>query len=324
MKKYTFPILTLLVVSNLIAQKSVDIDQLVFEKTENNSLVYSQYAAEAKLMTKTTPSSSIFLDLGAGFADIVQSKDNTLRAKAEIVLSVKNSKRIEKELRDIELYIEERGDQIRLVSKFDYDDDNSEVGGGFFSSPERKINIKVYVPENLQLKIEDRSGDLLIQDLANNLKLRDASGGIKINGLEGNLIISDNSGDIRLNNINKSGGEDKTVKIVDSSGGIYLQDISGDTEIDDTSGEINVLNLRGALAIDDTSGGIDVRNIGGDSKVKDTSGDMSLVSIEGNVTISDTSGGIYVDTVSEDVIVRSDGSGSFTTKNVQGSISKRG
>jgi len=49
-----------------------------------------------------------------------------------------------------------------------------------------------------------------------------------------------------------------------------------------------------------------------------------LVSIDGNVTISDTSGGIYVDTVSKDVTLRRDGSGSFTTKNVKGNITKRG
>ena len=324
MKKIAFLTLSLLSNYSLLAQKTINLSDLVFEKTQNKSVVYVQYIAEARLSAKTTSDQRITLDLGAGSAEIYQSKDDVLRAEAEIILSVKNDKRIEKELEDLELFIADNGNEMKLVSDFDYEQKESSVPSGFFSSPERKVNIKVYVPANLYLKVSDRSGDLSIEDIANNLKLKDTSGAIRIDGLEGNLNLTDNSGEIVIKNLNKENTEGMIVKIRDSSGGIYLSDINGETEIDDTSGEIEVVNLGGALEIDDTSGGIQAKNIGGDTRIVDTSGEITLRSISGNVTISDTSGGIYVDNVTKDVNLKRDGSGSFITKNVKGNILKRG
>lgn len=223
-----------------IAQTSVDISQLEFEKTDNKSVVYTQYAAKTRLSEKINADTRIELDLGAGFAEVVQSNDETVRAEAEIILSVKNEKRIAEALEDLELYLDNDGDKIELVSRFDYKEDENNGSSGFFSSPERRINIKIYVPKNHDIKLRDRSGDLEINGITNNIRLTDGSGGIRIDGLEGNLNLNDNSGEIVLKNINIEATNSMIVKIRDASGGIYLKDVNGDTEIDDTSGEIDI------------------------------------------------------------------------------------
>ena len=308
------------------AQTEVDLSQLAFERTSNKSAVYTQYSAKTKLSASASSKNQIILDLGAGSAEVVQSQDGRLKAKAEIVLSVKNKNRISKELEDLELYIEEDGESLKLVSTFDYQESNrKEISGGFFSSPERKVNIKVYVPQNIKVRLKDRSGDLEINGISNDLQVSDGSGAIRIDNLNGNLDLKDNSGEISIANMNQNADPGEfTVRVRDSSGGIYLKDINGDTEIDDSSGDIEVTNIGGKLTIDDTSGSIVAKNIGGDSKVVDTSGEISVYSVQGSVTIYDTSGGIYVDTVTEDVTLKRDGSGSFVTKNIEGKIVKRG
>jgi len=52
----------------------------------------------------------------------------------------------------------------------------------------------------------------------------------------------------------------------------------------------------------------------------DTSGGIEVTRLNGSVEVSDTSGGIYINQVSEDVIVRRDGSGGLTVRNVDGEI----
>lgn len=306
------------------AQKTVDLSQLIFEETETNAVIYKQFTAETVLSIQTATDQRISLDLGAGSAKLYQSVDNKLRVEAEIVLTLKNEKKIGAELKDLELYIAEKGDEVKLVSTFDYNDDDENAAGGFFSSPERKINLKIYVPKDLPLKVVDRSGDISIKDLINNLALTDGSGAITIDGLEGSLNLIDHSGGIDIKNINRQQTELLDISIKDYSGGLYVKDVKGNTKIVDASGEIVVNNLIGELSIRDNSGGIRVKNVQGETKVSDSSGEVRLVGIDGNVIISDSSGGIHVEDVSQDVTVKRDGSGSFTTKNIGGSIVKKG
>ena len=326
MKNYFTCVATLLVTLGSMAQTQVDLSELSFKETESQTALYVQYAAKTRLSTETTSQSKIVLDLGSGFAEVVQSQENRLKVRAEIVISLKNKKKIAQELEDLELYIEHEGSNVKLVSKFDYNNEDKKIFKGFFSSPERKINVKIFIPKDLPVKLKDRSGDLAINNITNDVRLSDGSGSIRIDGLDGDLNLKDNAGDIALDNLNQriADADSKTVKIIDSSGSIYLKNANGQTEIDDSSGDIEITNLGGSLEIDDTSGSIRAENVGGDTIVDDTSGEITINSVDGSITISDTSGGIYVDTVSKDVTLKRDGSGAFSTKNVQGSINKRG
>ena len=122
----------MLSLTTAFAQSQVDISQLAFERTPNKGAVYLQYAAKTKLSASAKSANQIILDLGAGSAELVQSDDERLKAKAEIVISVKNKKRISREVEDLELYIEEDGDNLKLVSTFDYQDSKKgDISGGF-------------------------------------------------------------------------------------------------------------------------------------------------------------------------------------------------
>ncbi len=310
-----------LCVNGLSAQKSVDFSKLVFEETDNNSLVYTQFVAKTSLSTPVSNDQKVFMDLGAGEALVFQAKDDQLYVEAEIVTSVRNEKKIAEDLRkNLDLSIKVTDDKVRLTSIFDYNDEDDKISNGFLSSPERRVNLKIYVPANRKIDLKDRSGDLEINEIENDIKIVDNSGGIRIDGLEGNLRLIDHSGEIAIKNVNLKQTEEMEIEIDDTSGAIYLTNARGETIIDDTSGEIKIRNLDGSLEIDDTSGGISAKEIKGNSKVDDTSGEITLVGIDGNVSIADSSGGIYVDDVSKDVTLRRDGSGSFTTRNIKGDV----
>jgi len=296
--------------------------ELVLEKTDSKSMFYDQYSGKIELEVPTRSSDNIKLDLGAGSKEIYQSDNNVISVKAEVILSAGKSasayKIVEKFL-TLEFTREEN--TVIFTSMFDFDDSEDEVSGkNFFTAPERKVNLTVYVPKDLDLKIIDRSGELEIADIENNLIVKDGSGGLEISGVIGNLKVVDHSGDLLIKDINEGSDGDYEINIKDYSGGLRVKNVKGKTSIDDNSGELSVSKLKGSLKVYDTSGAIYLKNIIGDSRIDDTSGEINAEKIDGTIIISDTSGGININEVSKDVIVKRDGSGSIRTTNIGGIV----
>ena len=163
----------------------------------------------------------------------------------------------------------QRGNQAELVAEFD-------TSVNFNRSP--YIDIKLTVPAQMMLDINDGSGDMSISGTRAGIKLVDGSGDINIEG-GAKLNIDDGSGDILISNT--QGG----ITLEDGSGAVNLSNIQGDVSIEDGSGELTVRHVQGLVSIDDGSGDINVTDTQGLTIIEAGSGDLRFDNINGPVSM---------------------------------------
>lgn len=185
-----------------------------------------------------------------------------------------------------QLELSDSGKTALLVSKI-------KSHSGFWNGDSPHIDLKVTMPANMMLNVDDGSGSTSI---------------ININGA---IDVKDGTGELTIKNIANN------LKINDGSGGLYVSDIFGNVSIVDGSGELELSDVNGNLNINDGSGSLDLKHISGNVIVEDGSGDLTIKNIAGMVTIDDGSGGIDVDQVGGLTIIES-GSGALRVKNVKG------
>lgn len=131
----------------------------------------------------------------------------------------------------------------------------------FFNNNDTRINLTVRVPMQLNLDVDDGSGE------------------ISITNIDGDVDIDDGSGEISIANITGD------VYIDDGSGPIYAHDLGGDIEVDDGSGEIEVRNAAGTVTISDGSGNIDVDGATNFVLDSDGSGNVDFDNISGTIEL---------------------------------------
>ncbi len=143
-----------------------------------------------------------------------------------------------------------------------------------------RIDLTVEVPAGMEADIEDSSGEMNLHGLGN-LRIDDSSGEIVIQGSSGSIWIDDSSGEIEIT------GVVGDVEIDDGSGGIRVVDVEGSVMVSDGSGEVEVESVTGNVIIrNDGSGSIEVDGVGGDFVVRnDGSGSIRHDNVEGNVEI---------------------------------------
>ena len=208
---------------------------------------------------------------------------------------------------EYELTLEQDGKQAKLIAQ-----NKSRIGLSFYSGQSPHIDVVVTVPSNLNLDIDDGSGNIVISAMQSNINVEDGSGSIEINSGK-NLTIEDGSGDINLENIYGN------LDLTDGSGSIYINHVKGNAEIDDGSGETSISNVQGSLNIDDGSGDLVVKYIDGAVKIEDNSGDMLIEHIGSSVTIDDGSGDIRVN-YAKGLTITESGSGDVNINNISGPV----
>ena len=151
---------------------------------------------------------------------------------------------------DFTLTLKDKGNRAELVARAS-NSNNWQV-----NSPGPKINLTVTVPSNLNLIIDDGSGDIEIKQVRGDIEIDDGSGSISIDGGQ-HIEIEDGSGEITVSNTQGN------LKVDDGSGDIHANQILGTVTIDDGSGSISI-NGAGGLVIEDSgSGGLQIKNIKG-------------------------------------------------------------
>ncbi len=271
------------------------------------------------------------IDCGAGYLQIKGVEGlATIEVEAEIYIEGMKKSKAEDFIEDnMNLSLRDRGKTARLISEFD----NSGFSFGLFTGYRSAgINLTIKVPKNMILDIDDGSGEIIIEDIENEIDINDGSGDIEIENVIGRLDISDGSGDLRLTdtegNIRLEDGSGEitfeningNIDIDDGSGDIEFDKIIGSIELDDGSGEIDANEIEGDFFIDDGSGDIDLRDVTGDVEIDDSSGDMEITKIGGTVIVDDGSGSILIDDVRGDVEIIDDDSGRCRITNVDGRV----
>jgi len=192
------------------------------------------------------------IDSGSGSLKVTgNSSLSTIEVKAEIIVKGKSDKDAAEYIRkNVVLTLEKKGDKAVLVSRFK----NKLFSGS------RVINLKVSLPKNIHLDVDD------------------SSGGVSIQNITGDIYVDGGSGEVEVENIHGN------VKIDDGSGSTSVKNVEGNVSIDDGSGSIDVNRVSGSVVVDDGSGSIDIDGVGGDVHIKDDgSGSLSITDVKGKV-----------------------------------------
>ena len=228
----------------------------------------------------TLPAAGISLldiDCGAGFLKVrgVEGLDN-IEVEAEIEITRMSDRKAQDFVKKkLDLTLKKRGSRAYLVSQF-----KSYVS--VLSIGSKLINLTVRIPKEMELVIDDGSGETEIDNITGDIELDDGSGEIIIQDVTGNLEIDDSSGELTIENIRGH------VRIDDSSGDLILEDIQGEITIDDGSGSIRVRDCLGDVTISDGSGSIRINNIEKDVIIKRAgSGGVSINNVKGRVIRQD-------------------------------------
>lgn len=208
------------------------------------------------------------IDASAGSLDVVGTATGSIRAGGKACGSTPSR------LDGIELTSERRGDEVLIRVDID------SARGLFFTRTYAYLDLKVELPEGMEVEIDDGSGE------------------INVSGV-GPLDIDDGSGSITVR-------DSGTTRIDDGSGSIELVDITGDVSIEDGSGEIEIERVSGNVRIDDGSGSMEIVGIGGDVIIEDDgSGSIRVTDVKGDLRVGDHgSGGISFDRIDGKVSVR--------------------
>jgi len=214
---------------------------------------------------------SINIECGAGYLKVSGNENlSEIRVRAEISIPYASQSRAREIIEnELDLSLETRGGRAVLRSE------HHRVAGGLFRRDYSVVvNLTVVVPENLQMRINDGSGEIDIRNLMGNLSINDGSGETNINDIRGDVSIDDGSGELAVS------------------------EVTGNLDIDDGSGEIMVRRVQGNVNVDDGSGNMDIADVGGSITIRDGSGNITVRDVDQDVQVRESgSGGVWIENV---------------------------
>lgn len=213
-----------------------------------------EYSEVKKLDASAEGVTHFDIDCGSGFLKVkgVEGLDKIM-VEAEIV--VKNVRRD-----DVQEYIERRvrleletdGNRAYLKSKTENSD---------WSRGNAYVNLRIEMPKNMDLTIDDGSGSMEIRNITGDLTVDDGSGSLDIEKISGN------------------------VRVDDGSGSVEIWDITGDVDVDDGSGSMTIEKIDGSVTVRDGSGSINIDGISKDVDIREAgSGGVNIYDVKGTVS----------------------------------------
>jgi hypothetical protein len=196
--------------------------------------------------------SALEVEAGAGSLEIIGvSGTDEIVVTATILVPEDDADKARKKINShLVLSLEKKGNHAVLKGYF------KDGFMNFGDSP--LVQLEVRVPQELDLKVDDGSGSIVVENVAGNIELEDGSGSISMMNVGGNVEIDDGSGSITVEGVRGD------LIIGDGSGSIKVREVAGSVTVDDGSGSINVSDVEQDLIIeDDGSGSLDFSNIGG-------------------------------------------------------------
>ena len=195
----------------------------------------------------------LVIDCGSGFLHVAGEESlRSIEVEAEIIVKGKNDKDIEDYVKDnVKLELKKQGNRAVLVSMFKNQFPN-------MSFRERVINLTVTLPKDMDVEVDDGSGEVKIGQINGNIQIDDGSGEIIIRDIQGDVDIDDGSGTIDVRDVTGS------VTVDDGSGTIKVTDIGENVKVSDGSGSIYIDGIEGDVIIkNDGSGSVSIQNVKG-------------------------------------------------------------
>lgn len=179
--------------------------------------------------------------------------------------------------KDYQIVMEEADGKLVLEEKFER---GSYSGNSYWT---------VEVPENVTMKLNTGSGDLVVSSLSANIKANSGSGDVQLSAVKGQLDFNTGSGDFEIEDA------DGELDINTGSGNITLRNSKGTYDVNAGSGDIRFDRVSGDFQVNTGSGDIKANNvtIAGNSKFNTGSGNASVslaAELKSSISINSGSG----------------------------------
>ena len=193
-------------------------------------------------------------DVGAGFLKIrgIEGLDR-IEVEAEFIVKKISDAKARDFIRDKLVFsLEKKGSRAVLTAK-------QKSHSGIFNNTNYVINLTVKVPQGINLKIDDGSGFMTVDDIGGDVWIDDGSGDLELRSIGGDISIDDGSGSI------EASGCGGTVEVDDGSGTIRIRDCEGDIIVHDGSGSIYISGIEKDVHIkSDGSGSVNISDVRGE------------------------------------------------------------
>ncbi len=267
---------------------------------------------------------------------------NRSEVSAELTIGYReDSKRSRNLAQEIKLVLDHSPEAIKVRVVYPKEDDETvNIVSSFLT---------VSVPRENPLRIKNSFGQVIVEDLANDLDIRSNFSQIDVQRIKGNVFITNSSGAIYLEDIDgdleitnsfapieavyikghaelsnsyapviveKSAGQ----LDINTSGMVAVDRHDGDAKIYSSNGEIDIFGITGKLTAVNSFGQMQVEKVGGDAEIENTNAPTEITGVKGQLVVSNKFAPITISNIGGKVTVKSS-NGAVSVEEVRAGVS---
>jgi hypothetical protein len=241
---------------------------LVFELTTRGSMLGGGLGFVERnraIAPQEFSGAALEVNVGADEVELTRWDGDSIRIEATKYGFGWNGGIADQQLEQLELDIAQRGDTVQVEVL-------RPSGWSLLGRPPY-MELRIAVPEGLNLTINTVSGDLRAEGVNGDGTLATVSGELSASGLQGVLRLRSTSGDILVE---------------DFSGILDAESVSGDVDVDTANTErVRASTVSGDLSLDTVSGELELTTISGDIELDEARGvTMQLNSTSGDIDVT--------------------------------------
>ena len=122
-----------------------------------------------------------------------------------------------------------------------------------------ELDVTLEVPVGTPLKLENRYGDITVEDIGGPADVNNTSGAVEIFGAVGDVAVENRYGDVTAIGIEG----DLLLNV--TSGALRIELVAGDADVTNSYGDVELKKVDGAAVVKVTSGAVTVEEIGAGS-----------------------------------------------------------
>lgn len=191
-----------------------------------------------------TGAGKLRVETQGGEIRVMPTTESVVRVTAKQKIRAETEAEADELLQKLELTMEQDGNDIRVVSKYD----RKPPGFRFGSWPPVQVDVVVLVPMNYATNLSTSGGGITVGDLIGKAELRTSGGSIKVGKMGGTVDARTSGGGIT---VEEAGG---SVTLRTSGGNITVGRVAGRADLSTSGGSIKVDSVLNALQAH-TSGG---------------------------------------------------------------------
>lgn len=160
-------------------------------------------------------------------------------------------------------------------------------------------NIKIKVPDRLELDVETSFGDVLVSAMKNNVAISNEHGKVDLSDIKGDVIVKSEYGPVKVKEIkgslDLSNSYDK-IQVQDIGGSAKVKNMYSETEIENIEKDLWLTTKHGKATVKNVKASADIGNEYGPTLVYNISGDLKIDAKHSELDIRDVLGNIEAKT----------------------------